>query len=184
MYKKAATGLKFKFIAELVAIACAVIMVIPILGTIIGLYGMIACYIISVYGLYLVSQDIPAVRLAFIASIVETVFAVAKLFTGNIWFMQVITSVLSFLALFLVCKALSENLGEHGMLEIADKGEAVWKINLVCTVVSIVVSIMMYIPLINIIGALLGFVTAIASVVGSVLYFIFLYKSAKFYETY
>ncbi|MBR5337596.1 MAG: hypothetical protein IK152_06395 [Lachnospiraceae bacterium] len=184
MYQNAAKGLKFKFIGELVTIACAIIMIVPLLGTILGMYGMLACYIISIYGLYLVSNDIPGCRTAFIVSIVNTVFMVARLFSGNLWFMGTISSVISFLALFLVCKSLSEDLREHGMLEIADRGETVWKINLICSAISIVVSIMMYIPLINLIGALLGAVNALASVVGSVLYFIFLYKSYKFYEAY
>ncbi len=183
-YKNASQGLKFKFIGELVAIACAVIMVVPLLGTIIGLYGMLACYIVSVYGIYLISLDIPGCRLAFIASIVDIVFAVARLFSGNVWFMQVVSEIIGFAALYLLCRSLSEHLREHGMLEIADKGDTVWKINLICTAVSIVVSVMMFIPIINLLGALLGAVNALASIVGSVLYFTFLYKSAKFYETY
>ena len=183
-YKNAAQGLKYKFIAELVAIACAAIMIIPLLGTILGLYGMIACNIVSILGLYLISRDIPGCRIAFMVTIIDVVFDVARIISGNLWFMGVISQILGFLALFFVCKSLSEDLREHGMLENADRAEVVWKINLVCTVISIVVSIMMYIPLINLLGILLGFVNSLAEIVGGVLYFIFLYKSYKFYEAY
>lgn len=49
-YRNAAQGLKYKFVAELVAIACSVIMIVPLLGTVLGMYGMIACNIVSILG--------------------------------------------------------------------------------------------------------------------------------------
>lgn len=183
-YKNAAQGLKYKFVAELVAIACSVIMIVPLLGTVLGMYGMIACNIVSILGLYLISRDIPGCKIAFIVTIISIVFDVARIISGNLWLMSVVSNGLSFLALFYVCKSLAEDLRDHGMLENADRAELVWKINLVCTAISIIISVMMFIPLINLLGIALGFINSLAEIVGGVLYFIFLYKSYKFYEAY
>ena len=183
-YKNAADGLKYKFIAELVSIACAIIMIVPLLGTIIGLYGMIACSIVDVVALYIISKDIPRIRIAFVLAIVEIVVATANAASGGFLLLSLAKSAIGFLTVFFVCKALSESLAEHGALEIADKGELVWKLNLICTAIGMAVSILMYIPILNLLGALVSAITSIVSVVASVIYFIFLYKSYKFYETY
>lgn len=117
-------------------------------------------------------------------TIISIVFDVARIISGNLWLMSVVSNCLSFLALFYVCKSLAEDLRDHGMLENADRAELVWKINLVCTAISIIISVMMFIPLINLLGIALGFINSLAEIVGGVLYFIFLYKSYKFYEAY
>ena len=183
-YKNAADGLKYKFVAELVSIGCSIIMIVPIIGTLIGLYGLIVCSIVGVVALYLISKDIPRIKMALILAVVEIVLATANAASGGMLLLSLARSAVSFLVVFFVCKALSESLAEHGALEIADKGELVWKLYFICTAIGMVISIIMYIPILNLIGALVGALTSLASVVASVIYFIFLYKSYKFYATY
>ena len=87
--------------------------------------------------------------------------------------------VLSFLVVYLVCTSVAEVMVQLAASDIADKGNSVWKINLVCYAVSAILSVLAIIPLINIIAAVLQVVVAVVQIVALVLYMIFLKKSSE-----
>ncbi|MBE6014687.1 MAG: hypothetical protein E7241_04895 [Lachnospiraceae bacterium] len=183
-YQNAADGLRLNFIARLVSIGCSIIMFIPIIGTLLGLYGQIACVVVMIVGLYLLSKDVSDVKIAFVLSIVSVVIATAKAASGGFFLLAIANTVIDFFVIYFVCKSVADSLKSHGMLEIADKGDLVWKINLICSAISIVVELVSWIPVLNILGAMVGALNSIASIVGDVIFFIFLYKSYRFYDTY
>ena len=61
----------------------------------------------------------------------------------------------------------------------AQRGQTVWTINLVCAIVSVVLSLLMWIPLLNILAIVGGIVVMIAELVGYILYMMFLSSSYK-----
>ena len=183
-YKNACDGLKMIFYSEIIAIVCSILLFIPVLGTIVGVYGMLACQIVGAIGLFFLGRDIEGCKLAFILTIVGIVINVAGNFSGLSILFGIIGCVINFLIVFYICKPLSAALTSLGALQIADKGSLVWKINLVCYAILIVVKLVSIIPFINILAALVGGLTGLVQLVANIIYFIFLFQSYKFFQTY
>lgn len=183
-YQNACSGLKMMFYSEIIAVCCSVLFIIPILGTIVGVYGMLACQIVSAIGLFLLGKDIDGCKLAFVLNIVGIVMSFANGFSGLYVLFGIIGYVISFLTVFFTCRPLSTALEGFGALNIADKGNMVWKINLVCYAILIVVKLFSIIPIINILAAVVGGLTGLVQVIANIIYLIYIYQSYKFFETY
>lgn len=179
-YSNTGSGLKKMFIAEIGAIVCAVLLVIPVIKVIGGI-GAIVFAIISILGLYGVGKDIEGCKKAFVLTIANLVVSVLSSALGSVavigTLLTIAADVLNFLIVYLVCTSVGEVLKNRGHEDIAGKGEQVWKINLVCYAVSIVIAILEKIPVISILAGVLSFIIAIAAFVAGILYMIFLYKS-------
>ena len=96
----------------------------------------------------------------------------------------IIGYVISFLTVFFTCRPLSNALEGFGALNIADKGNLVWKISLICYAILIVVKVLSIIPIINIFAAVIGGLTGLVQLIANIIYFIYIYQSYKFFETY
>lgn len=180
-YQNASGGLKKMYIAELGAIVCAVLSIIPLVN-IIAAIAAIVFMVLSIVGLYCVGKDIPGCQKAFMVTIISLVVSVFKaIFKTGIMsaIFAIAGDVLSFLVVYLVCTSVAEVMVQLAAPDIADKGNSVWKINLVCYAVSAILSVLSIIPLINIIAAVLQVVVAIVQIVALVLYMIFLKKSSE-----
>lgn len=179
-YANAGDGLKKMFIAQIGAIVCSVLALIPIIN-IIAAIGAIVFAVLSIWGLYTAGRDIEGCKTAFIVTIISLVISVISTFTSGSAFLAVVfdiaDSICAFLVIYYVCTSVGEALKESGAADVAGKGETIWKINLVCYAASIVISILSVIPFINIIAGICAIVIAIVSIVAGVLYMIFLYKS-------
>lgn len=180
-YQNTGAGLKKMFIAEIGVIACAVVMLIPLLGTIVGGIGAIVFAVISIVGLYGVGKDMDGCKKAFTLTIVNLVLSILAVPLGGVAVIGVLLSiasdVISFLIVYLVCTSVGTVLQANSYADVAAKGELVWKINLVCYAVSIVVTVLAKISFLSVLAGIVSSVVAIASLVAGILYMIFLYKS-------
>lgn len=176
-YQNASAGLKKMFVAQIGTIICTIIMVIPIVGTIIGGIGAFVFAIYSIVGMNQAGQDIPDCKKALILTIVNIVVSILGNVPGLGTLMSIVGDVVSFLIVFFVCSSVAKVLREIGAAEVAGKGELVWKINFVCDVASIVITILMLIPFINILAAVLSVALAIVAIVAGIIYLVFLYQS-------
>lgn len=179
-YPNVGGGLKKMFIAQIGALICVVLAVIPFIN-IIAAIGAIVFAIISMVGLYGAGKDIEGCKLAFTITIINIVLSiVASFFSGSTFFSLIFSiaeEVCSFLVVYFVCTSVGTALKEIGAADVAAKGETIWKINFVCYAASIVISILALIPFLSVIAGIVSIIVGIISIVAGVLYMIFLYKS-------
>ncbi len=172
-------GMKKMFIAQIGAICCTVIMIIPIIGAIIGGIGAIVFAVISLIGLWAIGKEVPQCKTAFILTLVNAICSVLS----NIPYLGVVFQlagyVLSFLVVYLVCTSLAKVLQDAGASDVANSAGLVWKLNLVCAIADVVLALLSLIPIIKIIAGILSFIMAIVAIVAGILYIIFLYKGSK-----
>lgn len=179
-YSNAGAGLKKMFIAQIGAIVCTILAVIPVIGLIGGI-GALVFAIISLVGLYGAGKDIAGCKKAFILTIINIVVSIVAGLFGSSAIMSalfgVVDSVLSFLVVYFVCNSVAEVLTQIGAADVAATGVTVWKVNLGCYIATIVIAILAVVPLLNVIAAIAGFVVLIVSIVAAILYMMFLNKS-------
>ena len=179
-YPNAGAGLKKMFMAEVGAIICAVLAIIPSINLIAGIAAIVFA-VISLVGLYSVGKDIAGCKTAFILTIVNLVISIVGSLTSLIPVLSVICSIagsiISFLVVYYVCNSVAEVMTQVGAADIAERGVTVWKINLVCYVAAIVIAILAVIPVLSMIATVANLVIAIVSIIASILYMIFLNKS-------
>ena len=166
--------LKWLFIAEILVIVGAFI---PLLGAIVIIVG----FVMNLVALYSASKHDSGYNTAFILSIAGIVVGVITLFVDSesiiATLLSIVSSVLSLGILYYVCITTVKQLEAVGNTYVAAKGTTVWNLNLICTVVSVILTVLCLIPLLNIIAAALLVVVAIVELVAGILYLIFLYKS-------
>lgn len=179
-YPNVGSGLKKMFIAQVGAVICVVLAVIPFIN-IIAAIGAIVFAVISMVGLYGTGKDIEGCKLAFTITIINIVISIlASLFSGSTFLsllFSIAGEVCSFLVVYFVCTSVGTALKEIGAADVAAKGESIWKINFVCYAASIVISILALIPVLSVIAGVVSIVVGIIAIVAGVLYMIFLYKS-------
>ena len=176
-------GMKKMFIAQIGAICCTVIMIIPIIGAIIGAIiggiGAIVFAVISLIGLWAIGKEVPQCKTAFILTFVNAFCSLLSMIPAIGVVFELAGYVLSFLVVYLVCTSLAQVLQDAGASDVAKSAGVVWKINLVCAIADIVIALLSLIPVIKIIAGVLGFIVAVVAIVAGILYIIFLYKGSK-----
>lgn len=180
--QEAKAGLNKLFIAQIGAIACVILALIPVVGLVAGLAAWVFI-ILGILGLWQAGKDIEGCKTAFMLTIAGLVVVVLHTFlqTGILGTILALADTLLDLAvIYFVCHSVGEVLTKNGSNDVAKLGNTVWLINLVCALVSVVVVILALIPVLGAVIAGIGsFLVAIASLVGGVLYIMFLYKSSK-----
>lgn len=160
--------LKWIFIAQILCL----LSFIPVVGSILAIIGLV----LEVVALYGAGKLDRGYHTAFILTIVNIVLSVLELFAGDGVFASlvgIVSSVISLGILYFVITTTCKHLEASGSAEVAQKGMNVWKINLICTIASVVLILLAFVP---VLAALLGIVIAIVQIVAYVLYLIFLYK--------
>ena len=184
-YENAASGLKKMFTAQVGGIICVVLMMIPFIG-VISLIGVFVFGIMSLIGLNSAGKDIEGCKTAFTLTIVQMVVSVIGNLAGTGVFATVFSVVNDILALLIVravCLSVAEVMESLNRQDVADTGRSVWKINLGCYVVDIVLTILAVIPVLGTVLAVAGSViTVILSLVAGIMYIMFLSKSYKALE--
>ena len=184
-YENAASGLKKMFTAQVGAIICAVLLVVPFIGAI-GLIGVFVFAILSLIGLNSAGKDIEGCKTAFTLTIVQLVVRViANLFgTGFLaTLFSVADDIFALLIVRAVCLSVAEVMDQVNQRVVADKGRSVWKINLGCYVANIVLTVLGVIPLLGTaVAAVGGFVTTLLSLLAGIMYIMFLSSSYKALE--
>lgn len=167
-YTIAGMGLEKMFYGQILAI----LGIIPLVGWIASIVGLV----LFLVGLRQAAGADEGYRAAFYVEIAILALSVLNLFLGVL---GIFTSVLSLVSVYLVCNTTSSLLSAKGDLAAAAWGQLVWKIYVVCAVVSIICSILILFPLLSALGLVIVVPNAIASLAGSILYMIFLYRASK-----
>ena len=186
-YPNAAAGLKTVYQARLVGLISIVLVIVPIVQ-VLAVAAMLIAGFLALVGLAQCRKDDKGYRTAFnmviaglvtnLAASLVSAYAGAEGFAGicsNI--LSIATDVLSLASLYFVCittNKLLKNIGADG--RITDRGVVVWKINVICTIVEVVCTLLALIPSasLQLLATVVTLVTAIAQIVGSILYILYL----------
>ena len=168
-YTAAGRGLNKVFIGEILVI----LSFIPLIGGILALVGAIMILV----GLNEASAAADGYRTAFWIDIAAIVVEVLAIFIPPL---GVVSSILFFVMVYLVCNITADILDETGDPATAAKGRFVWKLYVVCTVITVVCTLLALIPGVVILAALVMIPTLIATLVAGIQYLIFLYRASGF----
>lgn len=171
----AGKGLYFLFIGQILGI----MMVIPVLGV----FAILAGAAVSIYGLHTLSKADADYQNAFMLTIAN--FAV--LLFGTVIFNDtgIVAVICTFVSLlinayiiYLICSTTGRLLrGIDDSVE--TRGQIIWKVVFLCTVVDIACNILAYIPVINIAAMIVQVITALIQVFINILYLFFLWQGQK-----
>ena len=179
MYKNVGNGMHKMYIAELGAVICTVIALIPIIGTIIGGIGALVFGILMIVALYGVGKEVEGCRKAFILMIIGVVIGLLSAIPVIGKVLSLAGDVVSFLVIYLVCTSLGRLVSEAGDGATAALGEKVWKLHFIATVCSLIVQVLSWIPVIKVLAAVLAVIVAIFGIVVCCFYISFLNKGSK-----
>lgn len=171
----AGRGLRLLFISQLLALIAGLI------GD--GLLCVIL-YIVSfamaIGALNVAAPSHPYFGRAFWLNIVRVVLTGLTIFsgtyelTGLVIVFSIASLALEAYIVYLVCTAAGQILIINGYATLADKGATVWKVNLFCTMALVCFMVMALAPILLILAGVLVIGTAIATLMGSILYLKFL----------
>lgn len=179
-YNNAGSGLNKLFIAQIGTVVSSVLLLIPIVN-LIALLAILGFLILSLVGLNEAGKDIAGCKTAFQLTAAELILNILSGILGSGILGTLISaasSVAGFLALYFVCSSVADVLRTRSHDDIASKGELVWKINLVCYAVEIVMSFLDHIPLLNVLAVPAGIIIPVVTIIAGILYIVFLYKSS------
>lgn len=168
--------------------------------TFVAAIGIIVFYIINLIGIYGAGKDIKGCKTAFMLTIVNLVvnvierglnsfvklkrewaagydISVLSSLSNLSYIFKIAGTVFLILTTFYVCKSVATVMLSIGAKDVSAMGENVWKITLVCNIVSIVIIIRSLILGIGMITTAFLIVAGIISLVALIMYIIFLYKS-------
>lgn len=173
--RTAGKGLYFMFLGEIIAL----LEFLPVVGAVAALAGMI----LSVYGLYTLSKAEDDYRSAFILMIFNCVLAlVSGLILHDSSLLSILCSLISMginvAVVYLICNTTGWLLKDIDD-EVASRGQTIWKIVLLCTLVEIGCVILSVIPLINIVAAAGELIVTLIRAVIGIVYLVFLWQSQK-----
>lgn len=175
-YPNAAKGMKWVFIAQILAIVSIPLMLI-LVGGITAIVGMG----LELVGLFKMGEDDDNYKPAFYVAIATLVVSFLTGFAGEgilSTLLGIVSSILNLFIVYQVCTT-TGNLLTGRDEALAQRGATIIKIYFVCTVVDIVCTVLSIVPLVNIIAAVAVAVSTIASLVGYIMYITFLYSGSK-----
>ena len=160
----AGSGLEKMFYGQILSI----LVIIPLVGWIAAIVGIV----LFLVGLHEAAGADEGYRTAFYVEIGILVLSVLAV-------LNIVTSILSLVVIYLVCTTTAGLLEVKGDLGTAARGRFAWKFYGGCTALVVVCSILSLIPLVNILAMVVIVPASIASVVGGILLLIFLYRACK-----
>lgn len=177
-YPNAAAGLRLMFIGQILTIVGTLLIWVPLVGSLIIIAGTVA----ELAGIYKAGADDENYRGALVFAAAALVVNIISGFVGEgilSSLLSVVSTVLNVLVVYTVCNTTSNLLHSVGNETLAQRGQTVIKIYMICAVVVVVCQILAVVPILNIIAALVVIVAAIVQVVGYVMYLLFLNGSSK-----
>lgn len=196
-YPSAASGLKMMFLAQILTIVGAVVTVVGAMLAVVtagilsivmllGSLLVLAAGILDIVGLYKAGADDQGYRGALIFALIAVVVGVIMGWmdqSGILYaLLSIVDSILTFLVVNAVCQTTGNLLHSMGKDDLAEKGNTVSKLYFICTVITVVCTLVGAIPVINILAGLAGIVGGVITIVGYVLYLIFLSNGGKALE--
>lgn len=174
MYANASNGLKMIFIAQIFNIIGSIVP--GIVGSVIQAIAMI----ITLLGLKQAAIDEEGYNKAFLFTIINLLVGFFNKGDGILAsLMGIVSSILALCIVHAVCNATSSLLNAIGESSLSGRGNTIWMLYLVCTVISVVCAVLCIIPIINILAAVAAFITAIVAIVAAIMYMVFIYQSSK-----
>lgn len=170
-------GLHLVFLGQIVSIVAVVLTIIPIVGAVAALVGLG----MGLYGLYIASRAVDSYNTALYCTVGGIVLSLFSAFADSA-IVGIIGSLLNLAIIYCVCTVTAgilDGLGGAEAHDAANRGMQVWKINLGCTIVSVICSALAIIPIINLLAGLAAVITAVVALVGGILYLIFLHRSSQ-----
>lgn len=178
----AGKGLRFLFLAQILALVTIVVAFIPVLGWIAGLVLSVVIFVLELYGPYVARSSHPNFQNAFYASIAAVIVGIISAFFQEGFMaglMDIVSSLVGFCITYFVCTAAGELLAEKGDTEQAARAGLIWKLYAICTVVSILCTLTGWIPVLNILMGVAAIISGIVSLVAYILLIIFYYKASN-----
>ena len=154
-------ALKWLFIA-------AILQIFPI-ANIVG-------FILNLLALYGAGKLQKGYNTAFTLSIVGIVVSVLSAFVGTGVLgsiIDIVSSIVSLGVLYFVITTTNSLLKEGDLVV---KGQKVWKLNLICTIAAVVLTLLAFIP---VLAGLLAIVAFVLVVIATIMYLVYLIKSSK-----
>ncbi len=173
--RAAGHGLYMVFWGTIVGIVGGVLSVIPLIGALVAVAGVV----MELYGLYLMAQAADSYRTAFYCAIINLAVSAVSVFVNGT-LISIVGDLVNLLLLYCVCTTTAgilEGLGGAEARAAAERGLLVWKINLACVIISVVSSVLIYVPVLGVLAGIAAVIMLVVSLVGGILYLIFLYKS-------
>lgn len=183
----AGKGLKYLFLSQILALAAAVLLVIPVVGKIAFVVLGIVSMILRCLGPYVARDTHPHFKNAFYMTIAALVVGLISInpngfpvFAFLAVLLNIVKAVISLAIVYFVCTASETLLDAKGNGELAHLAVIIWELCAGCTLVSVVCTLVGWIPLLNILAAVASVVAFIVQLVASVLLIIFYYKASNF----
>jgi hypothetical protein len=174
-YVPAGRGLYLVFWGQIVGLFAG----FPLLGGI----AYLASLALTVYGLYLAANSDGGYQTAMYLAVAGIVLGVLDLFwgggaLGN--FVGIAQDIVGLMQVYFICGTTAQMLHEIGEHSEADRGNLVWRINLICYLVAIGMSMLVFFlaPL----AWVLAICTMAALLVAGVLFLFFLWNSQKAFQ--
>lgn len=174
-YPNAAHGLERVYQSQVLALIASVLMIIPILN-IIASIALIVSLVLYMVGLNEAGRDDENYKTAFTLIIAQLVISVLNAIIGGVIF-SLASEALTLAVLYFVCITTNRLLKNIGAEErIIDRGVVVWKINVICTIVEMVCTLLMLLPSgsLQLLATLVSLLAAIAEIVGTILYILYM----------
>lgn len=194
-YNNASKGLWKMFIAVIGIIAVAVLTILisffsefvserytlTVINTLVVIVLMLSVIWFSVFslvGIIQAGRDIDGFKIAeklTIIGIIVKLVGEIKLFSAIAEFCG---TIIGLAIVYYICTSVAAVLDREGYGSIAKKGERVWKINLICTVISAACAFVALIPSLLFIAKVTDIIASLATLYADVLYLIFLKQSS------
>lgn len=171
----AGKGLYFLFIGQILGL----LMFVPVIGT----AAMLAGTVCSIYGLYTLSKADADYQNAFmltIANFAVSLFSTVILNNAGIFafLCNAVSLGINAAVIYFICSATGRLLrGINDSIE--QRGEMIWKVVWVCTIIEIACSLLAFIPIINIAAMVVQVIAMVIQMVISILYLVFLWQGQK-----
>lgn len=173
----------FLFLSVILTLAAAVAMIVPIIGWVAAPIMAVVGLVLAFYGPYAARAAHPNFQNAFYIALVSLALGIISNFIPDEGVLAGLVSigsdVLNFLSVYFVCTAAGELLAEKGDGPQAVRADLIWKLVGGCNVVSILGTLIGWVPVLGALVSVAGVVAAIVSVVALVLEIIFYYKAAN-----
>lgn len=181
-FEKAGKCLGLLFWAHILGLIATVVAFVPLLGKIAYIVLLLIACVFQFYGLYVARDSHPNFKNAFYASLVSLIVAFFSSFFQEGFMaglMQVVTALVSFCITYFICTAAGELLAEKGDTEQAVRAGLIWKLYAGCMAVTILVTILGHIPVLDVIAAVAVVITAVVELVAHILLIMFYYKASN-----
>lgn len=179
-YDVAGSGLRTMFQAQIAVIIGAVIMFIPLIGTVVGLITVVVAGVMILSGLYAAGPAHEFYRKAFTFEIANLLLSLVYNFMDEGLLktaLGVAETAIGVYTIYLICTATEHLLSAKGDNAQAARGQFIWKLYLGCAVAGTVCAVLTVIPVINILAAIAAVVVGIVQLVAGIIYLMFLYNA-------